>query len=564
MPTLPVVCRFYQQGNCRNGSSCRFEHPGANTGNPFLSNTSTNRFGALGNGVSKTQEAYKITKDGIKSDLTDERPNWILSSYGPGKDAPEQLFGGAMREQSLEEMMVYVRGAANQQQAMSEVRDLYTQAENQIRETLNNLDGAMQFALAAENNHPNRIDICKQNTREGGTTGLFARKEGFADNPLTTNPGANQNPFSTNTQANPFGASTGATTSAFGQPSTMGQKPNPFGAPAVPAFGQTSQMGAAAPAFGQPSQMGAAAPAFGQPSQMGVAAPAFGQPSQMGAAAPAFGQTSALGQKPNPFGAAAAPAQSTFGQPSAMGQNPNPFGAPSATTANPFGQPNNPTPAAANPFAQAAASTASPFAQAGAASNPFAQTTPVSNDQSMDTSAPGPARNNPFGQPQPATQNNGSFGTVQPSMASNAPFGHAISAPAQAPQSQNNPYPPGSSKSHPTADTYIDKQPNGRIMTFKNQPVQYKWKVEDRYQDEMPQMSTEPPVPVPGVRRPDGTWSKILFPDGAPPYYKDTEPDPAQYDTKVKEAYTRMALTGKFQGDMPEVPPMREDCVWTF
>jgi len=35
-----------------------------------------------------------------------ERPQWIMSAYGPGKDAPVQLFGGFPLEQSFEEIRV--------------------------------------------------------------------------------------------------------------------------------------------------------------------------------------------------------------------------------------------------------------------------------------------------------------------------------------------------------------------------------------------------------------------------------------------------------------------------
>lgn len=102
-------------------ASCRFEHPGADAGsNPFGA-PNANRFNALNNPATKLQDAmslYKLSKESIKVDLAEERPSWILSCYGPGKDAPEQLFGGFPREQSLEEVMVYIKGSANQQQAV--------------------------------------------------------------------------------------------------------------------------------------------------------------------------------------------------------------------------------------------------------------------------------------------------------------------------------------------------------------------------------------------------------------------------------------------------------------
>ncbi|KAH9905593.1 hypothetical protein F4778DRAFT_726793 [Xylariomycetidae sp. FL2044] len=631
-----VLCKFWQQGTCRNGSNCRFEHPSANA-NPFGANN--NRFSAFGNGGTNNASGrsndassqYKITKDGLKTDLADERPTWILSCYGPGRDAPKQLFGGYPREQSLEEIMVLMKSSSNQQQTMQEIEGLYTQAQQQIQTTLQDLDGAVQFIIAGENEHPNRNDICKQHTREGGTNGTFARdavQTGFSANPLTAASTTNQNPFSSNTQANPFGGGGGSTTPAFGQPATLGQKSNPFGSAQPSAFGQPSQMGAASPAFGQPSQMGSAAPAFGQSSQLGAKAPAFGQASQMGGAAPAFGQASTLGQKPNPFGSGATSSSpspfaqaggSAFGQPSAIGQrqssfgtagasSPSPFGQAAGgntSSASPFGQAAGTNPLSSNPFGQAAGantsnvspfgqaagSTSSPFGQAASAgSNPFGQAPSASNDQAMDAAPTEPATTNPFGQP-----SNSGFGTAannvfgqKPSgfgAATSNPFGQAQQPQAQMqPQAQNqaagsdkaSPYPPGSAKQHPPVEAYVKKEMNGRITAFNNQPVVYKWKVDARYQDQQPPpppphpngnvrgQPTRPDPPVPGVRNPDGTWRKIFCPDGPPRYNKDTEPEPSEYTDAVKAVYVKMAATGIFEGDMPEVPPMREECAWVL
>jgi nucleoporin NUP42 len=44
-----------------------------------------------------------VTADGIKADLTVERPLWPLSAYGPGLNAPRQLIEGDL-EQSFEEV----------------------------------------------------------------------------------------------------------------------------------------------------------------------------------------------------------------------------------------------------------------------------------------------------------------------------------------------------------------------------------------------------------------------------------------------------------------------------
>jgi nucleoporin NUP42 len=47
---------------------------------------------------------FQLDKAAIITDLSSERPQWILSAYGPGRHAPAQLFGGPLREQSFEEM----------------------------------------------------------------------------------------------------------------------------------------------------------------------------------------------------------------------------------------------------------------------------------------------------------------------------------------------------------------------------------------------------------------------------------------------------------------------------
>lgn len=48
-----------------------------------------------------------LTVDAIERDLRAELPGWILSCYGPGRDAPEQLWGGYPREQSVEEIRLH-------------------------------------------------------------------------------------------------------------------------------------------------------------------------------------------------------------------------------------------------------------------------------------------------------------------------------------------------------------------------------------------------------------------------------------------------------------------------
>ena len=73
--------------------------------------------------VKLAKSRHLAVEEGIEGDLRNERPKWPFSAYGPGRDAPLQLFGGFPLEQSPEEMRVlYYQAIAsgNPQPAVSD------------------------------------------------------------------------------------------------------------------------------------------------------------------------------------------------------------------------------------------------------------------------------------------------------------------------------------------------------------------------------------------------------------------------------------------------------------
>ena len=327
-----VICKYFLQGNCKFGDSCKNEHPGARSGG-F---SSQNRFGPFSNsGASsggsnnaRRDSPWSINTTDIKTDLTAGRglPKWILSTYGPGRQPPASLLEG--NEYSFEELRVrFYELAKNGQQgqANQEATALWSKAQQAITDVTNNVDKVTSFMEDAEKKHPNRPDFCKID----GTRPLDEALQlavSSADPPPKP---VQQSGFDMSPQPSAFGKPSGA----FGQPasSTFGKPSTGFG---QPSFGQTST-----PAFGHTSQP---ATAFGQPSTS-----TFGKPTT-GFGQPAFGQTSApaFGQAPQPSSSFGQPAQTSglgstgFGQPSALGAKPA-FGAPS--TSSGFGQPAQPS-----------------------------------------------------------------------------------------------------------------------------------------------------------------------------------------------------------------------------
>ncbi|KAL8831234.1 MAG: hypothetical protein Q9191_000981 [Dirinaria sp. TL-2023a] len=489
---------------------------------------------------------YKLDKKRIVTDLKEDRPLYILSAYAPERELPIQLFGGYPREQSFEELRLRhyeLAATGNAQQAVQEAQGWFNSAEQQIRTALNDVEGAIKFMINGENEHPNRIDICKS---KGGAHPVSVGSQSLSQGSGQPSSTLNKPGLSTGEQSTPFGQP--RTSIGFGQPSTIGSRPSPFGQP-VPAssnpssFGQPTQLGQSQATFGQPSasfgQTSAQAPAFGKASNplstfgqtsvptSGFSQTSMGQPSAPPLFAqrptPAFGTPSTLASnQKSPFGQLPTQTQtSTFGQPAAPSQ-PTGFGQPSTATANPFGQPSQParnsssgtTSTAANPFGKPATSQPiSTFGQSATSANSLGQaSTQAPSAMMQPTNGPG----NEFGQ------------RAAPSSAMGAKQGAAL-------QSTNG-----------NAQVPATRDAQGKLQTWRGMPITY--------------IDNEP-----CFRAGDGAWEKVSFPDGPPVLSKAIEVPDSAYDQRTIDSYQHMRQHGMFKdGIMPTLAPKRAWCKWDF
>ena len=250
--------------------------------------------------------------------------------------------------------------------------------------------------------------------------------------------------------------------------------------------------------------------------------PSFGQVT-------AFSQALEAGRPSNPF---SRPSQSTFGQAS-FGSPPgaptiqgNPFNQPSSSRKSPhnFGQPSS-------VFAQGSFIIQPSF---GAAPDSTPSTTTFGKAVSMDLaptlpealsqSANGFSRANDISGPSAARRFNQAH--------SQAPNGSSISASAI-----------GGVARGMAADSQKDS--TGRLVQWKGQQVSY---MDDK----------------PCVRRADGRWERVWFPD-PPSWQKKVDVPVEHYSSSLEQQYKYVQEHGTFQnGIMPELPPKREWVNWNF
>lgn len=158
----------------------------------------------------------------------------------------------------------------------------------------------------------------------------------------------------------------------------------------------------------------------------------------------------------------------------------------------------------------------------------------------------GPLRLNPFGAPAAPS----AFGQQAQPPQQSAPFGAAqYPNPAFAgppgPSSFVNGVPHGAGGDH-SSNPHVVKDMTGRLLSFRGIPIEY---VDD----------------APGYRGPDGAWTKLWFPNGAPTFKPEVVAglvaDGGTYDEaemRQWRAFKERSVFGESTGGMPASPPPRE------
>lgn len=449
--------------------------------------------------------------------------------------------------------------SGNQQQAVTEAQELVNYAERQVWTVLNDIDGAIQYIVDGEKQHPNRHDALKergrgprQQSQSGGnnlSTATFGQFSAFG-NQASVSAAPHATHASLNRPSTSFGPPT-APASSFGQPSTLGP-PKPSFGQLTSAFGQhalSSNPGGGilgqAPRSGSAFTQSAKESPFGQvqgggfpvaggtvPGSLQPPLSAFAQPNNP------FGQNSAPPPITNPFGqnSALPPPTNSFGQNPALPPPTNPFGQNSALAppTNSFGQNSAlPPPPPMNTFGRQPS-----FVKPSSTSSPFEKLTvqqPINTFGQPTTTE----TQNPFALAGNNLQSTPSSQLAGPANSFNQP---------KHPQASNTntfPRPATTASSSTPVDAKRDSQ--GKLITWKGTAVQH---VDNEicYKD-----------PI------DGTWKKIWFPDGPPAFTKAAELPDEAYDESTRESYRFLGEHGIFKdGLMPELPPRREWCNWNF
>ena len=227
------ICRYWQQGTCTFGSSCRFEHSGPggrNTGGNIFSGSS-----GAGGGAGNQQDITNTLVTTVKQDVeaSQKGKQWLFSCYSPAKDC---ISIPGMDDISPEEMRVEsytakTNGTQTQyQQKYQELIQTYNRKRQALANPTNELKEVFRKIYNKENLANIPPNILEQQ-QAGASGGLFGGGGGQAS------------VFgSNNSSSNPFGAKQSTGGSIFGgggQSSTPGGNSNNL-------FQQKSTFGASA------------------------------------------------------------------------------------------------------------------------------------------------------------------------------------------------------------------------------------------------------------------------------------------------------------------------------
>ncbi|CDH17802.1 uncharacterized protein ZBAI_09590 [Zygosaccharomyces bailii ISA1307] len=396
-----VPCKYFQQGRCTRGNSCKFAHVRSNgtttTGEGTQSMSEADIYRSFVSPSSLNKIERTIANDIRDVDNFQQKPLTSAYSYGvpcalsliSGRDySPEESrfdFYKSQRQGTGQQYIAQINAREkDMQKCLSHVKSHPDWAARYLQKNTKDLVETGQKSMKNEFvNFP--IDLGGGNTFGIGTfststqtnSGPFGRPtsagvfgtpafgassfENAPGGPVNTGSSAKppivrENPFGSNkmnnvfgTSSNPFIANSKSTTGAFGQPafgstSGPGAKGSAFG---KPAFGSSTPTTSAGSAFGKPA-FGSSAPPAGGGSAFGT--PAFGSSPALANGASAFGKPAFASTNSNAFGGVALGKQS-FGSTSSSLNNlqtsgNTPFGQPtfgstslSATGTSPFGKP---------------------------------------------------------------------------------------------------------------------------------------------------------------------------------------------------------------------------------